>query len=60
MRKPKTPNQGKTPVRSVRVRDEKWFVGMAYANNDGETMTDVILRAIDDHIAQHEAKDQRV
>lgn len=54
-----TPNQPKTPIRSVRVPDEKWFPGMAYAHADGETMTDVILRAIDDHIAQHEAKDQR-
>ena len=54
-----TPNQPKTPIRSVRVPDEKWFPGMAYASDDGETISDVIRRAIDDHIAKHEAKDQR-
>jgi len=32
---------------------------MAYASDDGETISDVIRRAIDDHIARHEAKDQR-
>lgn len=39
------PNQPATPVRSVRVPDSIWDALRRIADDRGETMTEVILRA---------------
>lgn len=36
----------KTPLRAVRVPDEVWKAAQARAAEKGETVTDVILRAL--------------
>ncbi len=41
-----TPNQPKTPKRSVRVPDELWQAVKVKAKQRGETITDVIVRAL--------------
>ena len=40
------PNQPKTPIRSVRIPDEEWRAAQARATERGETVTDVIRRAL--------------
>jgi len=40
------PNQPKTPTHSVRVPQELWDAVRAKAKKRGETVTDVILRAL--------------
>lgn len=40
------PNAPRTPVRSVRIPDEVWEALRRRADERGETITDVILRAI--------------
>ena len=40
------PNQPKTPVRSVRIPDDVWRAAQAKAAAEGETVTDVVLRAL--------------
>lgn len=40
------PNQPKTPIRSVRIPDEEWRAAQARAAERGETVTDVIRRAL--------------
>lgn len=40
------PNQPKTKTRSVRVPDDLWEAALARAEERGETVTDVILRAL--------------
>lgn len=40
------PNQPKTPKRGVRVPDELWQAVKVKAKDRGETVTDVILRAL--------------
>lgn len=40
------PNQPKTPKRSVRVEDELWDAVLRKAHARGETVTDVIVRAL--------------
>lgn len=41
-----SPNQPKTPVRTVRIPDELWEALRIRADERGETVTDVILRAL--------------
>ena len=38
-----------TPMRNVRVNDEVWLAAKAAAANNGETLTDVIVR----HLAEY-------
>lgn len=40
------PNKPKTPLRSVRVTGEIWRAAQARAADNGETVTDVIVRAL--------------
>ena len=40
------PNQPKTPARSVRVPDEEWLPAQKIAKETGETMTDIVRRAL--------------
>lgn len=40
------PNQPKTPIHSVRVADELWQAALKKAHDQGETLTDVIVRAL--------------
>lgn len=40
------PNQPATPVRTVRISDEVWQALRQRADERGETVTDVVLRAI--------------
>lgn len=42
------PNQPKTPLRSVRVPDALWNAAKARAAQDGRTVTDVIVAALQD------------
>ena len=45
----RVPNQPKTPARGVRVPDELWNAAKKKAAAEGETVTDVILRALEDY-----------
>lgn len=40
------PNQPKTPNRSVRVPDDEWLPAQKIAKETGETMTDIVRRAL--------------
>lgn len=40
------PNQPKTPARSVRVPEDLWQAALARSQERGETVTDVIVRAL--------------
>jgi purine-nucleoside phosphorylase len=40
------PNQPKTPQRAVRISDEVWTAAMSKAEERGETVSDVIRRAL--------------
>lgn len=44
------PNQPKTPLRSVRIPDEEWDPAKERAQENGETMTDVIRRSLREYI----------
>ena len=48
----KVPNQPKTPARGVRVADELWSAAKAKAAANGETVTDVIVRALQEYVAE--------
>jgi predicted transcriptional regulator len=43
---PRVPNQPATPNRTVRVPDEVWEAAQRIAADRGETVTDVIMRAL--------------
>lgn len=45
------PNQPKTQHRSVRVPENLWRRAQAVAKDNGETVTDVIRRALDAYVA---------
>ena len=40
------PNQPKTPLRTVRISEEVWAAAMRKAIDRGETVSDVIRRAL--------------
>lgn len=42
----RVPNQPATPNRTVRVSDEVWEAAQRKASDRGETVTDVIVRAL--------------
>ena len=46
------PNQPKTPARSVRVPEDLWQAALVRAQERGETVTDVILRALRRYVAK--------
>ena len=45
----------KTPPRSVRVPDDLWSAAQTAAAKRGETVTDVILRALRDSVQKEKA-----
>jgi len=51
------PNQPATPTRTVRVPDELWRAAQRAAADQGETVTDVILRALKRYVREHPAGD---
>ena len=44
------PNQPKTPSRNVRVSDELWRAALAKAEERGETVADVVRRALERYV----------
>jgi len=44
------PNAPKTPSRNVRVPDELWHAAQAKAMKLGETVSDVVRRALDEYV----------
>lgn len=46
----KVPNQPKTPARGVRVADDLWQAAKKKAAEEGETVTDVIVRALEEYV----------
>jgi hypothetical protein len=47
------PNQPKTPQRTVRVPDKVWHDAKTTAETQGETLSDVIRRALEQYIKKH-------
>jgi predicted HicB family RNase H-like nuclease len=43
------PNAPKTPTRNVRVSDDLWEAAMARALERGESLSDVIRRALEEY-----------
>ena len=46
------PNQPKTPLRNVRVSDELWQAALFKAEERGETVSDVVRRALERYVAR--------
>lgn len=46
------PNQPKTPLRNVRVPDELWQAALLKAQDRGETVSDVVRRALERYVAR--------
>lgn len=46
--------KGVTPVRSLRIPDDPWLPAKAKAARKGETITDVIVRALEAYNAEGE------
>lgn len=46
-------NAPKTPTRSLRVPDELWHAALATAHNRGETLTDVMRKALERYVQRH-------
>lgn len=44
------PNAPKTPLRNVRVSDELWYAAMEKAMNQGESLSDVLRRALERYV----------
>lgn len=51
----RVPNQPATPHRSVRVPDELWEAAKRAAADNDETVTEVILRALERYVRDHPA-----
>ena len=49
----RVPNQPKTPKRSVRVPQELWDAVKAKAKERGETVTDVVIRALQRYLRDY-------
>ena len=46
---PVAPNQPKTPQRTIRISDDLWARAQRRAAERGETLTDVVRRALEDY-----------
>ncbi len=46
------PNQPKTPLRNVRVSDELWQAALLKAEERGETVSNVVRRALERYVAR--------
>jgi predicted HicB family RNase H-like nuclease len=51
------PNQPATPKHGVRVPDELWEAAKKAASDQGETVTDVIVRALKRYVREWPARD---
>lgn len=49
---PYSPRGTRVPARSVKVRDEIWQAAKAKAKERGETMTDVIVRKLEEYLTE--------
>jgi predicted HicB family RNase H-like nuclease len=47
---PSMPNAPKTPSRNVRVPDDLWHAAMSKALDRGESLSDVIRRALEKYV----------
>lgn len=48
------PNQPKTPLRSIRVEEALWAAALAKAAERGETVSDVVRRALQRYVNRKE------
>lgn len=48
-----SPNQPRTPRRSVRIPDDLWDALRRAADDRGETVTDVVLRALRRYVREY-------
>ncbi|MBO9522333.1 MAG: hypothetical protein J7518_12420 [Nocardioidaceae bacterium] len=46
-------NQPKTPKHGVRIPDDLWQAALRAAHDQGETVTDVIIRALKRYVREH-------
>lgn len=51
------PNKPATPGRSVRISDELWEAAQRAAADNDETVTDVIVRALERYVREHPSYD---
>jgi hypothetical protein len=51
------PNQEATPRRSIRVPEERWLAAKRVAKDRGETLTEVINRALERYVRAHPLDD---
>jgi hypothetical protein len=49
-RKPGRPATGRDPVRSIRIDDDRWGKVTKAAEDDDTTNTEIVKRAIDEHL----------
>jgi predicted DNA-binding protein len=47
-----SPNQPKTPLRSFRISDELYEAAQARAAEEGETVSDVVRRALEEYVGE--------
>lgn len=52
------PNQPRTPNRGVRINDALWTAAATIAAQRGETLSDVIRRALERYVRTHTPKDK--
>lgn len=50
---PRVPNKPATPKRGVRIPDDLWEAVKRVAADRGETVTDVIIRALKRYVLEH-------
>lgn len=50
---PWVPNQPATPNRTVRVPDDLWEAAKVKAHDRGETVTDVVIRALTRYVREY-------
>lgn len=50
------PNQPSTPARAVRIEDDLWRAAQQQAADRGETVSDVIRRALERYVRQRERR----
>jgi predicted transcriptional regulator len=48
------PATGETPRRFIRIDDERWGKVQEAAQEDSTTSTEIVKRAIDEHLARRE------
>ncbi len=51
---PAVPNQPATPNRTVRIPDELWEAVKKKASDRGETITDVVIRALKRYVRDYD------